>query len=97
MSINFNVGHDNKRIKEVLISAFLGLQVGNKLNLKKHIIYIIPRLSSVCFAMRTVMPLLKVGTLKLVYFAYFHFIVSYRVIFWRSSTDSERILSFKGK
>jgi hypothetical protein len=86
-SINFNIACDNKTI-EVLTTKFLGLQIDNNLNWKKHIEYIIPKLSSASFAMRTVTPLLKVDTLKLVYFAYFHSIMSCGVIFWGNSTDS---------
>jgi hypothetical protein len=90
ISINFNVGYDNKTI-EVLTTKFLGLQIDNNLNWKMYIKYVIPELSSAYFAMRTVTPLLKIDTLKLVYFAYFHSIMSYRVIFWGNSTDSKRI------
>jgi hypothetical protein len=34
-----------------------------------YIEYIIPKLRSACFAMRTVIPLMTIDTLKLVYFA----------------------------
>jgi hypothetical protein len=57
---------------------FLGLQVDSNLNCKKHIEYIIPKLS---FAMRTVISLMKIDTLKLVCFANFHSVVSYGLIF----------------
>jgi hypothetical protein len=80
-SINFNIGYDNETIEEVLTTKFLGLQIDNNLNWKKHIEYIIPKLSLACFAMRTVTSLLKVDTLKLVYFAYLHSVMSYGVIF----------------
>jgi hypothetical protein len=89
--INFNIGYDNKTIEEVLLTTkFLGLQIDSNLNWKKHIEYIIPKLSSACFAMRTVKPLLNVDTLKLVYFAYFHSVMSYGVIFWGNSAESKR-------
>jgi hypothetical protein len=47
--------------------------------------------------MRTVTPLLKVDTLKLVYFAHFHSIMSYEVIFWGNSTDSKRVFIIQKK
>jgi hypothetical protein len=59
-SINFNIAYENKTVEEILRTKFLGLQIDNNLNWKKHIEYIIPKLSSTCFAMRTVTPLLKV-------------------------------------
>jgi hypothetical protein len=96
-SINFNIGHDNKTTEEVVTTKFHGSQIDNNLNWTKHIEYIIPKLSSACLAMRTVTPLLKVDTLKLVYFAYFHSVMSYGVIFWGNSTDSKRVFIIQNK
>jgi hypothetical protein len=50
--IILNIGYD-KKIEE-LLTKFLGLQIDNNLNWKKNIEYIIPKLSSAFFAMRTV-------------------------------------------
>jgi hypothetical protein len=74
---SLNIGSDNKLIEEVEANKFLGLQIDNNSNWKKHIEYTIPKLSSACFAMRTVIPLMTTDTLKLVYFAYFHTVLSY--------------------
>jgi hypothetical protein len=95
--INLNVGYDTKTIEEVLTTKFLGLQISNNLNWKKHTEYIIPKLSSACFAMRTVTLLLKIDTLKLVNFAHFHSITSYGVIFWGNSKDSKRVFNIQKK
>jgi hypothetical protein len=43
-------------------NKLLGLQIDNSLNWKKHIEKIIPKLSSACFAMRTVIPLMTIDT-----------------------------------
>jgi hypothetical protein len=61
---------------KALTHKFHGLKIDNNLNWKKYIEYIIPKLSTACFAMRTVKPLFK-----LVYIVYFHSIMSYGVIF----------------
>jgi hypothetical protein len=47
--------------------------------------------------MRTVTPLLKIDTLKLDYFAYFHSIISYQVIFWGNSTEGKRVSNIQKK
>jgi hypothetical protein len=47
--------------------------------------------------MRTVSPLLKIDTLKLVYFAYFHSIISYGVIVWGNSADSKIVFNIQKK
>jgi hypothetical protein len=85
-----------KTIEEVE-TKFLGLQVDSNLNWKIHIQYIIPKRSSACFAMRAITSLTKTETLKLVYFAYFHSIMSYRIIFWGSSTDSKKVFYIQKK
>jgi hypothetical protein len=82
--INLIIGYDNKKIEKVLTAKFPGLQIYNKTNWKKHIEYIIPKLCSACFAIRTVTPLMKTDTLKL---------VCLLVIFWGNSTDSKRVFN----
>jgi hypothetical protein len=84
------MGFDDKTI-EVETTKFLGLLIDSNLNWKTHIQYIIPILSSACFAMRTVTSIMKIETLKLVYFAYFHSIMSYGIIFWGNSTDRKKV------
>jgi hypothetical protein len=68
----------------------LDLQIHN-LNWKKHTAYVNPKLSSACFATRIVTPLFEADILKLTYFAYFHSIMSYGVIFWGNSTNNKRV------
>jgi hypothetical protein len=85
------MGFDDKTIEEIETTKFFGLQIDSNLNWKTHIQYIKPKLSSACFAMRTVTSLVKTETLKLVYFAYFHSIMSYGIIFWGNSTDSKKV------
>jgi hypothetical protein len=92
--VNLITGYVDKTIEEVETIKFLGLQVENNLNWKTHIKYIIPNLSSACFAMRNITSLMKTETLKLVYFAYFHSIMSYEIIFWGNSTDSKKKKKF---
>jgi hypothetical protein len=52
--INLNAAHDNKTMEEVHTKKFLGLQINNNLNWETNIEYIIPKLSSVCIAIKTV-------------------------------------------
>jgi hypothetical protein len=61
------------KIAEGETSKFFGLQIESNLNWKKH--DHIAKLSLMCFATGTVTSLMRM--LKLIYFAYFHFIMSY--------------------
>jgi hypothetical protein len=81
--VNLSIGFEDKTIEEVETTKFLGLPIDNNLNWKTHIQYIIPTLSSACFAMRTTTSLMKTETLKS--------IMSYEIIFWGNSTDSKNV------
>jgi hypothetical protein len=66
--VNLSIGYIDKIIEEVETTKFLGLQVDNNLNWKIHIQYIIPKLSSARFAMRTIITSpMKREMLKLVW------------------------------
>jgi hypothetical protein len=94
---NLNIGYGNQTIGEIETTKFLGLQSDSNLNWKTHIQYIIPELSSACFAMRTVTTIRKLETLKSVYFAYIHSIMSYGIIFCENSTDSKKVFYIQKK
>jgi hypothetical protein len=77
--VNLNTGCDDKTIREVETTNFLTLRIDSNLNCKthsvysiQHIQYIISKLSSAYFAVRTITSLIKIGNLKkLVCSAYF--------------------------
>jgi hypothetical protein len=52
---------------------------------------------SVGVTMRTVTSLMKTETLKLVYFAFFHSLISHGIIFWGNSTDSKKLFYIQKK
>jgi hypothetical protein len=64
-------------------TEFLGLMLDNTFSWKTHRDTIVPKLSSACFAIRTIKPLLK-----LVYFSYFHSIMTYGLIFCRIMVEN---------
>lgn len=55
------------------------------MNWKEHIMSMMNKLNKACFAIRTVKPFLTWKVLKMVYFAYFHPIMAYGIIFWGTS------------
>jgi hypothetical protein len=71
--------HQLKKWKQL---NFLAKKIDSNLNLEAHVQCIMPKLSSACFAVRAVTSLMNTETLKLVCSAYFHSIMSYRLIFW---------------
>jgi len=51
---------------------------------------ILPKLSSACYLAR-MYSCCKLNTLKMIYFAYFHAVMEYVIIFWGDSVQSKRI------
>jgi hypothetical protein len=92
-NLDIKIKIENKLIATVQETKFLGLIIDNKLSWKGHINYIIPKLSSACYVMRTVKPNVSFNTLKIIYYSYFHSIMNYGLLFWGSSTDSIKILN----
>ena len=86
-----NSSHGNIKIVMVNNTKFLGLALGNSLSWRTHIDSIAPRVSSACFALRLLKPLLSWDTLRMVYFSYFHSIMTYGIIFWGTSRHSNII------
>jgi hypothetical protein len=72
---------------ETNVINFLGLQLDSQLSWKPHINYLLHKLSSVYFIMRRLSPILNIQTLRTVYFAHFHSLVNYGIIFG-SNTSS---------
>ena len=60
---------------------FLDLQLDSRLSWKPHLNYLLHKLSSVCFIMRRLSHVLNMQMLRTVYFAYFHCMVNYGIIF----------------
>jgi len=48
-----------------------------------------------CFAIRSIKPFMSVEAMRLVYFSYFHSILSYGIIFWGNSVHSKYIFKIK--
>ena len=62
---------------------------------KTHIEATVPKLSSTCFAIRSVKPYVSHQMLKAIYYAYFHAIMSYDIIFWGQSPDGTNVFSMQ--
>jgi hypothetical protein len=58
------------------------MQIDNHLNWRNHIDPILPKFGAACFAVRKLFYMLNIDVLKMVYFAYFHSIMKYGIIFW---------------
>ena len=95
--IDLNIRHKNEKIAKICTTKFLGLILENTLSWKTHIGNIVPKLSSATFTTRTVKPYLSLDSLKMIYYSYFHSIMTYRIIFWGNSYYSTTIFRLQNR
>jgi hypothetical protein len=91
------IGYKDKYIEEVVRIKFLGIHLDNHLNWNNHTDQIIPKLSAACYAVTQMYHFVNQNTLKSIYFAYFHSIVKYGIIFWGNSPNSRKIFTLQNK
>ena len=72
-------------------TLFLGITLDSKLQWGAHIAYLSARLSSAAYAIRKVRGLTDVDTARLVYFSYFHSVMSYGILLWGRAADIQSI------
>jgi hypothetical protein len=89
------IGHKDKYIAEAVNLKFLGIQTDSHLNWKSHIDQIIPKLSAACYMIRQMYYICNNYILRSIFFAYFHSIASYGIIFWRNSSNSGKIFTLQ--
>ncbi|GFG36153.1 hypothetical protein Cfor_10790 [Coptotermes formosanus] len=72
-------------------TIFLGLEIDEHLNWKKHIEEILPKLRSASYAVRSVYYTSSIATLKMICFAYFCLKLQNGIILWGTSTDENDV------
>ena len=92
---NAQILHSNKITATAKSIKFLGLTLDTTLNWKHHIIELTLRLNKACYAIRTIRPFMSLTALKITYFSYAHSIMSYGLIFWGNSTESDDIFKIQ--
>jgi hypothetical protein len=84
------IGYKDKYIEEVVSTTF---HLDNHLNWKDHNDQIIHKLSAACYVVTQMYHFVNQNTLKSIYFAYFHSIVKYGILFWSNSSNNRRIFT----
>ena len=65
------------------------------LSWREHITTLTCKLNKACFAIRAIKPYITLKVLRMVYFSYFHSLMSYGIIFWGSSNLSNNIFKLQ--
>jgi len=83
--------HNSIDIPVVSSAKFLGVVIDENVKWKEHVSYLAAKLSSACFAIKTVASSTSLQTVTTAYYGYVYPHLRYGVAFWGSSTDSEVI------
>jgi hypothetical protein len=94
-TLDINVACDDNLITTVPKIKFLGIYIHDSINWSCHIEYIIPKLSSSCYVMRSIRQFISSNTLKTVDYSYFNAIMSYGLPLWGNSPHAIKYLGCK--
>jgi len=86
--IPLGIYYKDNVIDEVKSTKFLGMHIDNHMNWKNHVEQILPKLSAACFLIRNLIHTLNPDILHMVFFAYFHSVFQYGIIFWENSAHT---------
>ena len=97
MSVNLKIGFNNNYITNSSYTKFLGVTMNNTLSWKHHIDLLMKKLSTACYIIRSAKTHMSALSLKVIYYAFFHSVMSYGIIFWGNSSHSYIIFRIQKK
>ena len=91
---DLKLNYQSNQIKSSSNTKFLGLIIDDSLSWKAHIDKMMSKLNTACIVIRTIQAM-SPETLRMVYFAYIHSIMSYGIIFWGNQPYSDKIFQIQ--
>jgi len=67
------------------------------LSWKQHIEQVLNKMCTACYALRNIKHIVPIDTLRAIYFAQIHSIISYGIIFWGSSSHANKVFILQKK
>jgi hypothetical protein len=96
-TVNTQIKSDQECITNATEIKFLGLTIDYTISWKQHIKQVINKMCSACYALRNIKHIVPTDTLRVIYFAHIHSIISYRIIFWGSSYHANKVFTLQKK
>jgi len=90
-------GFNNKFITNSFYTKFLGVTMNNTLSWNNHIELLVKKLSKACYIVRNAKTYISAPSLKMIYYTFFHSVMSYGIIFWGNSCHSSIIFRLQKK
>jgi hypothetical protein len=97
MSVNLKIGFNNNFITNSSYTKFLGLTMNNTMSWNNYVDLLVKKLSQACYIIRNVKTYMSALSLKVIYYAFFHLVMSYGIIFWGNSSHSFIIFRIQKK
>jgi len=82
MSVNLKIGFNNNFITNSSYTKFLAVTMNNTLSWNNHIDKLMKKLSKACYIIRNLKTYMSASSLKVIYYAFFHSVMNYGIIFW---------------
>jgi len=95
--VKTKVKYEHKNISNSTESKFLGLIIDKTLSWNQHIDHIATKLSSACYALRNLKHIVPQSTLRTIYYASIHSILSYSIIFLGRSSNVNKLFILQNK
>jgi len=92
---NLKLNYRGNYIKSSSNTKFLGLIIDDSLSWKAHIGQMMSKLNTACFVIRTIQAIMSPETLRMVYFAYIHSIMSYGIILGGNQPYCDKIFKIQ--
>jgi hypothetical protein len=97
MSVTLKIGFNNNFISNSSYTKFLGISMNNTLSWNNHIDLLVKKLSKACYIIRHAKTYMSAFSLKMIYHAIFHAVMSYGIMFWGNSSQSFIIFRIQKK
>jgi hypothetical protein len=95
LKVQLDISYNDKYIIHDTNTRFLGITIDGSLSWKHHTEGLEIKLSRACYAIRSLRPFISRKSIKTIYFAYFHAVMSYGIIFWGNSPHSISIFKLQ--
>ena len=78
-------------------TKFLAVTMNNTLSWNNHIDLLLKKLSKACYIIKNAKTYMSASSLKVIYYAFFHSVMNYGIIFWGNSSHSSIIFRIQKK
>jgi len=94
-AVDLPIRYKDNLINNTYSTNFLGLTLDSTLSWKTHVDQLSSKLNSACHIIRTLGPIISIENLLSIYFSYVHSVITYGIIFWGNSPNSNNIFKLQ--